>query len=356
MRIHSGFCRRSGISNGSSIVGCAIAVVAGLAGGCSQATYDLSKAVELRARATECLKHGLSYEYSATVRVQAIEALQDCTNEDTLPWIRVALQDEVPAVRFAALMALGVRQDNVCESAVRKLLQSELSSDRLAAIFVLHKLGDSSYTGQLAGVLLDDQDLAARCHAALILGRLGETGAIKILARAMKESDPGLRANVLESLVLLGAEEAQAAVYAMAYSGIGAEEAFALTVLGKVPGQEYRELFAQKLKSAQHIETKLAAARALGKIGFDDGYDVAYRGLNYRTKENARNDPAENRTLRVRQMAVFALGAIGDPRALHALERIMNNGADPRLQVASARAILEILGEEPPCEALPWNK
>ena len=65
--------------------------------------------------------------------------------------------------------------------------------------------------------------------------------------------------------------------------------------------------------------------------------------MDYRATEDPEFDPAANRTLRVRQMAILALGAIGDPAAVPSLASIMNDAADPRLQIAAAKAILEIL-------------
>ncbi len=316
--------------------------------GCSEYRTNLEDAVALRRRANECLKQGVRYEFSATARIQAIEALQDCGGEDVIPWIRQALHDEVPAVRFAAMLALGNRQDKVSEPVFRELHESDLMSDRLAAVFALHKLGDASYTGELADSLMNRDDVAGQKHAAMILGRLGEDGAVKLLARQANASDPGLRANVLEALVLLGSKEGQAAVYATAYSGIGAEEAFALTVLGRNPLTEHRDLFYQKLKSAAHIETRLTAARALGNLGDKRGYKTALKALGFTETRGTKNDPAENRTFRVRQLAAIALGAIGDPRALDKLKKVMNTEGEPRLQIAAAKAILDILGDEPP--------
>ena len=323
--------------------------------GCTQFDPDSPQVIELRERAVECLKRGVSYEYLATVRVQAIEALQERGGEAALPWIRQTLRDEVPAIRFAALLALGTHRDRVAEPEVRRLLDSEVTSDRLAAIFVLHRLGDTRYTAELASHLLEGDDIAGRRHAALILGLTGEEGAVKLLARAMREADVGLRANALEAMSLLGAEEARATLYANAYSGTGAEETFALTVLARTRDPRYREMYRQKLESALHLETKLAAARALGMLGDDEGFRTAQEALTYQETRDRRNDPAANRTLRVRQMAALACGAIGDPRALDRLEKMMNDADDPRLQVAAAKAILDILGVVAP-PAMPFGR
>ena len=65
------------------------------------------------------------------------------------------------------------------------------------------------------------------------------------------------------------------------------------------------------------------------------------------------NDPPAGQILRRRQLAAAALGAIGRTDALPALDRLMRDPADPRVQVSAARAVLEII-EADRQEALPF--
>lgn len=312
-----------------------------LASGCASAGSSDIK--QLSERATACLRYYLPYEHSATARVQALESLAECGGDDVLPRIRHALNDESPAVRFAAAMALGQREDRVAMGTIRKLLKSAESSDQIAAAGALHLLGDFGASGKLAEYLFDRSDKAARRHAAFVFGRLGEPGANKILAKAMSSKDPGLRANVLESMAILGSKEARSTLVANVYNGLGSEETFALTVLGRLRDSQYREIFLDKLKSAQHVETKLAAARALGLLGSKDGFALAQASLGFTGKKDEKKDPVANQTFRVRQLAASTLGAIGDRRAMPLLEGMMNDSDDPRLQIAAAKAILDIL-------------
>jgi hypothetical protein len=150
--------------------------------------------------------------------------------------------------------------------------------------------------------------------------------------------------NAIESMYLLGAEEAEAALVANVYSGTGAEETFALLSLARRPQLRHRELYLDKLKTAAHLETRLAAARGLGRLGADAGFKEAFAALQYNAVADERNDPAPNRTYRVRMMAALALGAIGDRRAAEPLARMMNEADDPRLQLAAAKALLDLPG------------
>jgi HEAT repeat protein len=51
--------------------------------------------------------------------------------------------------------------------------------------------------------------------------------------------------------------------------------------------------------------------------------------------------------MRVRTMAAFTLGEIGDRRALGVLQQRMENHDDARVQLAAAKAILMILNKTP---------
>ncbi len=311
------------------------------AGGCASAGGAGVK--QTSERAMSCLRYYLPYEHSATARVQALESLAECGSDEVLPWIRHALNDESPAVRFAAAMALGQREDRTAVATIQKLLASSEASDQIAAAGALHMLGNTSASGKLAEYLFARSDESARRHAAFVFGRLGQPGANKILARVVNAKDPGLRSNALESMAMLGSKEAKATLVANIYNGLGPEETFALTVLGRLRDAQYRKIFVDKLQSAQHLETKLAAARALGQVGSADGFDLALSSLGFAANKDEKNDPAVNQTFRVRQLAASTLGAIGDRRAIAPLEEMMNDADDPRLQIAAAKALIDIL-------------
>ncbi len=340
----------------------AVALGGCLLAGCAPGNrYDDPVARQaLRERATECLKRGARYDYLPSVRCQAIESLQDVAPEVGLPWIRHGLTDRHPAVRFAACMALGSLQHADSRECVVKLLQDPDDSVRAAAIFVLHRLGDTSHTALLAAYLKEHEDLAVRRNAALILGRLGEDGAIPLLAGMVNHADDGLHAQALESLALLGNEQAAQQLTFVANSGNGAEEVFAINALAMTRNPRFKGTFEYKLKRGDFRETKLAAARALGEVGVatgpGDALDEALDGIRFnRPQRGIEHDPPENQVLRIKQMAAAALGAIGDPRALPPLADILEEDADPRVQVAAARAVLRII-ERLEASSLPFAR
>lgn len=340
---------------------CGIAI-AGLAlltlqGACAQSRFNggaIDK-ISLRQRAVDSLEAGIGYSSNPVVRVESVEALElTLPPSSSLPWVRSALSDEHPAVRFAACVAVGRLRDEASLPALEKLTKDPDDSVRVAALFSLHCLGHSELTGMMPEFLLANKNAGVRRNAAMVLGLMQEPGAVKMLARAMKDADPGVQQHALEAMARLGTPEARQELAFMSNAGVGSDETFAIHALAATHQRAYLDLYRNKLQTALHLETRLAAARALGSLDSHEGFELAYSTLrSYKAPEDGSQDSPEQRSLRVRELAIAALGAIGDDKALAGLDRIMEEEEDPRLQVAAAKAILEILNKERH-ESLPF--
>jgi HEAT repeat protein len=321
----------------------------GIVGGCADGLYRPGSpaTLHLKQRALASLTQGVRYRHVPVIRCQAVEALQIAAPAEALSWIRSALHDDNAGVRFAACLALGERKDTASRSRFAELLREPQPSVQVAAIFALHRLGDVSHTNRLPEYLLDQKDPDVRRNAAIVLGRLGEPGAVKLLARVMDDPDEGLRMQAMEAMALLGSKEACQDLTFLANSGLGAREVFAINALGQVGDRELSDLFRYKLKSAAHRETRLAAARALGRLGICDGYRIALENLTFNQPDRnpaiVKDDPPESQIVRVRTMAALALGAIGDAAALPGLADTLRNPYDPRVELAAALAVLQVL-------------
>ena len=174
----------------------------------------------------------------------------------------------------------------------------------------------------------------------------------------MNDEDEGLRLQATEAMARLGNAEACQDLMFLAHAGLGARETFALNALGDTLDPGFVETYQYKLKTAVHRETRLAAARALGRLGIQDGYGVALENVMFgqpdRTPEVAKSDTPRSQIVRVRSMAALALGAIGNPGALPRLVDAIENPYDPRVELAAALAIVEILRSD--VEAEPNTK
>jgi len=304
------------------------------------------------ARAMDYLKAALRYESNPAVRVQAVEALQDSDDPGALPWIRSAILDDHPGVRFAACLAVGRNRDAGGGAGVDQCLADPDPSVRLAAIYARHRLGRTDRTGDLAGALLTHTDPAVRRNAALILGLLGEPAGIRVLAKAMKDSDLGVRRHALEAMAKLGNAEAKQELVFLANSGVGADELFAVSALADTCDPHLADAYGYKLENAEHVETRLAAARALGLLGNATGFQSALSALRSpKATSTDPADPAPAQELRIQQLAAGALGAMRQPRALGDLRRVMDGSVDPRVQVSAAKAIVNITGPPPSVDA-----
>lgn len=331
-----------------------VVAAANLTAGCVQpnSPSDAKQPLELRRLAMECLKAAVGYRHNPVVRVSAVEALSGRASDEGTPWIRSALLDEHPAVRFAACMAVGGGRDAGAEAGVARCLHDPNASVRVAALYARHRLGHTERTGDLAGYLLHDGDATVRRNAALVLGLLGEQSAVKVLAKGMKDSDEGVREHSLEAMARLGNREARQELTFMTGAGVGSDEVFAINALAATGDSAYLETFRYKLANAMHLETRLAAARGLGLLHSDEGLEVAMLALRVdQPTRGDTQDPADEQRLRTRQLAAAALGAIGRTEALPMLAKLLDarrdkDGSaesDPRVQVSAARAILDIV-------------
>ncbi len=336
-------------STGKSRMATGLILAVALLPGCAttpKPMTSLDRSV-LKARCVNHLKSAVAYRANAAVRVEAIEALESVRMAETLPWIRSAMQDEHRAVRFAACVALGRLEDSASLSGLRRCARDTDDSVRAAAWFALHRLGHTEETGRIAGFLIDHPNVAVRRNAVLVMGLLGEPGGIKVLARAMTDRDAGVRQHVLEAMARLGNPEAKQELAFMANTGVGAEEVFALNALATTGDRIYLDTFRYKLGTASHLETRLAAARGLGRLGVDDGATLALRALAIREAPIADpDDPPEGQLLRIRLLALSALAAIDRVDVVPELVDVLEESKDPRIEVSAARAILCILAAD----------
>lgn len=291
----------------------------------------------------EVLKAGLTFRDNAVVRAASVEALELLPALQTLPWIRTALLDDHAGVRFAACMALGRLKDAGAASILRKALDDSDDNVRVAAIFALHQLGQTDLTGQLPNYVLLHRDPVVRRNAAIAISMLGRPSAVMVLARAMKDPDAGVRQHALEGMARLGNKDAARELTFMTNSGIGSEEVFAINALSATNDPVHEDAFRYKLANGSHIETRLAAAAALGRLGIDTGLPIALDALKPNVMiRDTPEDPAIEQLLRIRQLALAAVGAIGDRRAVPHIAPYFREGVDPRVQISAARAMIEI--------------
>ncbi|MBN1488906.1 MAG: HEAT repeat domain-containing protein [Phycisphaerae bacterium] len=297
----------------------------------------------LRTLAMQYMTAAVTFQDNPVIRAQAIEGLQRTEGEKAVTWFREAINDEHPGVRFAACIALGTIRHEPSETLLRVCLADPDANVRVAAMFALRRLGDPGFVDEFGQIVRAHPDARVRRNAVLVLGRLEEPGAIALLRRAYEDDDESVRLQALESMALLGDKRAVEQILFYAGGGFGDRQAFALITLGRAHNTRAVDTLRYALEKAPYLESKLAAARALGEMGYNDGYKLALQSVEWNEPaQNLPDDPPENQIMRIRTQAAFALGAIGEPGALTALRKQMETPGDPRVQLAAAAAILDI--------------
>jgi HEAT repeat protein len=282
------------------------------------------------------------------VRCNAIEALVRVAPRDALIKYREAAGADQPMVRYAGLAAIGEVRDRAALQLATSAVNDESPFVRMAGAFAATRLGKSGYVRILLDQLRGEAPENQRVDAALLLGRLDEQRARPWLKAAIRhganERARSVQLAIHAALARLGDKDSLQELIRYA-QGDAATRTEALLLLADLGNRDSADALRYRLLSAheEYVEPRLIAARGLGRIGFQDGYDLAMQHVSF-TDPNLRPTPDNpSRTYPVRSMAIHALAEIGDPRALPILRQVAASSDDARLQVAASYAILRIL-------------
>jgi HEAT repeat protein len=263
------------------------------------------------------------------LRSQAVEALRNTPDAKATTQILAALDDRDRGVRFGAAMMAGELQIKQAYSKLKRLTQDPDGSVDVAALFALHKLGDTSRSQEIGRAALSE-DKVVRRNVALVLGMLGERSAIdKILVRLRVDDDPLVRQQAAEAMWRLGDENAIKPLVALTTSKYADDKIIGIMALAAPRRQLVREHVRGLLAGdAVQLEVSLVAARAMGMLGSDEGYAIAKGAVTSK-------DPQQ------RFLAALALGSIGGADAQDELKPLLSDPV-PNVQLAAATALLQI--------------
>ncbi|HVP09811.1 MAG TPA: HEAT repeat domain-containing protein [Phycisphaerae bacterium] len=300
-----------------------------------------------RATALEVLKKAAFSEEPA-IRMHAIEALQEVAPREGLECISANIENGYGGVSFAALMALGTMRRGEFIEQIRIRAEDADPNVVIAALFALHRLGDQKRTGELSEYLLNNRDFHIRANAALVLGRLEEPSMVKLLRIALqqeKKISPKLQ--ILEALAMYENRNAIERLMAYSYDPRPDVATTALNFLANANSEKAEDVFLYRLRSADFPEIKLEAARGLGRLGRDDGMDLALAHLRFNAPDKNRpNDAPQQQVARIRGLAALALEAIGSPQALGPLKDALSAPEQPEdVRLAVARAAVRIIDQ-----------
>ena len=307
-------------------------------------TISPIRQAELEHRALDLLKRAAQSDLDL-VAAHAMEALVDVAPEEGTPLFRDALDAEQPLTRFAGYISLG----RVRACPPRRVIDAGLKDVnervRLAAAFAgLRCFDDQTRYGPILATALQHRDNPdIRADAAYLIGLLGEPRAKRRLELVVqRDRSVKVAVHAVAALALLGDERSVERLIAYT-QGDQVARFIALQTLVELADPRAQEALEIRVSPAEDFMVlRLIAARALGKLGSDAGYDLALRHADPNWTPPDPVDELELMKLRVN--AALALGAIGRESALPTLEKLAQSN-DPRIQVAACYAILQIIDD-----------
>ncbi|MGH7178920.1 MAG: HEAT repeat domain-containing protein [Tepidisphaeraceae bacterium] len=280
---------------------------------------------QLRAQAKSVLASA-GQSRDPVLRANAVEGMQRSLGTAYRAEIVAALEDESPLVRFSAEMACGYLKLDEAKPTILKLVKDTSPHGRIGAIYVLHRLGDTTHSHELERMAKDPSP-SVRADTAMILGRLGEPSALKILHVMQTDRENPVLLAVAEAMWRLHDQDGLTVLIAGTVSAHPDDQIVCLLALAGPRDDRVIEHIRGQLVN-DYPEVGLVAARALGELGSDEGYTIAVRGT--------RSTDARQRSL-----AAFALGAIGRSDAQITLMPLLRD-RDPNVRLAGAVAILQL--------------
>jgi HEAT repeat protein len=266
------------------------------------------------------------------LRCNAIEALSDVDPADAGPVVLKELSNKQASVRFAAAVAAG--QIKLVDAYQPLLTMVDDPDLRVQAgvRFALHRLGDTRLSHDLER-LAGNPDPHVRGTTAFVVGLLREPSATRMLTTLLSDKSPAVRIQAAEALWRMGNLRGLEDLVAFSISGYPDDQIVALQAIAETRDQRVIQHVRGELQS-DYEEVSLAAARGLGMLGSDEGWDVVVPAANSK-------DP------RQRSLAALAMGAIGRSDLQKYLKGLLED-KEPTVRISAATAILQL---RPPAEA-----
>jgi len=237
---------------------------------------------------------------------------------DDIASLIARLNDDHVSARIIAAAELGRRGDKRAVQPLIETLKREKGAARPFVVRAIARIADPASLDILVETM-SDEDPSVRYYAIMGIVKIGGEKTADVLADAMSDPDTGVRMFAAQGLrkthgertvnaFLAALADADEVLYvrtrAAEYLGdVHARQAFALLVAAlrerAVPGESWD----------RRMMFRAAAADALGKIGNPEGVEPLLEALKSGFPE-------------VQCAAARALGLLGDPRALPALERL----------------------------------
>lgn len=260
------------------------------------------------------------------LRCNALEAMSETDPADAPAFVLKGLAAPEPSVRFAAAVAAGQMK---LVDAYKPLFNIAYDPDlrvEAGVRFALHRLGDTRLSHDLER-FAGNGDPHVRGTTAYVLGILGEPSATRMLITLLGDKAPSVRIQAAEALWRLGNDRGLKDLVAFSISGYPDDQIIALQAIAETGDQRVIQHVRGELQS-DYEEVSLAAARGLGMLGSDEGWNIAVPA-------------AKSKDPRQRSLAALAMGAIGRTDLQAYLKDLLAD-KEPTVRISAATAILQL--------------
>jgi HEAT repeat protein len=280
---------------------------------------------DLRAKAREELLAGLN-DTDPVLRCNCIEALSKVDPTDASAVVMKDLSAQSDMVRFAAVVAAGQMKLVDAYQPLLGMVDDPSPQVQAAVLFALHRLGDTRRSHELEH-LAASADPHVRGTVAFVVGLLKEPSAAKMLTTLLADRSPAVRIQAAEALWRIGNQRGLEDLVAFSISGYPDDQMIALPAIAETGDQRVIQHIRGQLDN-DYIEVSLSAARALGMLGSDEGWNIAVPAAT-------SSDP------RQRSLAALAMGAIGRTDLQPYLKQLIKD-KEPAVRISAATAILQL--------------
>jgi len=279
-----------------------------------------------KSRRREAVAHlaPLVHDPEAKVRMEVVKALRQLREPAAVPALVTSLRDGDAAIREEAIGTLvEMYVDRERTSAVSRFL--DLFSDEFDRSSIAPHVADPSVVQGLAQALRDE-DKDIREEAALALGILNGTAALKNLAAALQDPEPGVRGAAATAIGKIGTVQDGRALVPLLSDGSAAVRHRALQAIGVLKVAEAGPALREMYEANRRKELGLKVLEALSRVG-----DPSQADLFQQLVQDP--DPAK------RRLAVEGLGRISGAANLAAFKKDYQREKNEEVKLAYSFAM-----------------
>ncbi|MEI6518634.1 MAG: HEAT repeat domain-containing protein [bacterium] len=285
-------------------------------------------------------------------RANAATALGMIPDNNAAQILTGALYDAVPDVRSAAARAMGKIGDADTVGMLLSVMDDENADVRIAIIEALGDIGDARASERLSLILRTSEE-KERGAAATSLGAIGDENAIHSLIDALSDKSQMVKDAAKAAITLLDETAATTIVASFENSTDDSKE---LVDAIKSMGDHAVPLLVKAMRMC-HGKGRRTVASLLGDLGWapetaeDRAIFAVIRGdiqtavaegvAAFEAIASALTDPEPE----VKTMAITALGALGDVRAVELLKKVVHD-QNQGVRQAALKAMVVLVDEE----------